>query len=228
MKAESLVVYPRTLKKRTGVKKLRAVERIPAVIYGGKKEPKNLEVNFREIERLYKHAASEIILLDLSFDGDSSANCLALLQEIQHHPLSGKILHVDFHEVLKTDQVEIEVPIEASGEPEGVRNSGGVLEHSLQKLRVRATVEALPEILVVDVSGLRLNESLHVKDLQLPEGVTALIDPSVTVCSVALPVEEVGATTPAEGEEGAVAEPEVIREKKAEEEPADDDKKAKK
>lgn len=217
MKAESLVVFPRTLKKRNGVKKLRAEGRVPAVIYGSKTKPQDLEINQREIERLYSHSVSEIILVELTVDGNP-AKRLAILQEVQHHPLSGKILHVDMREVSKEEEVEINVLIESEGVAEGVK-AGGVLDHALQKVRVRGVVTALPEVFVLDVSKLQQGDSLQVKDIVVPEGVKILVDPSLTVFSVTAPVEEVAEeAAPAEGEEGAMAEPEVIREKKATEE----------
>ena len=227
MKAESLVVFPRTLKKRTGVKKLRAQDRVPAVIYSKKTEPQNLEIDRKAIEHLYSHAVSEILLVELTI-GEGQAKRLAIVQEVQHQPLSGKILHVDLHEVTVNEEIEISVPIEAEGEAEGVK-AGGVLDHTLQKVRVRGSVGALPEVIIANVSALNQGDSLQVKDLVVPEGVKVLVDGSITVFSVTAPVEEPVEEAPAaEGEEGAaMAEPEVIREKKAtdEEEPADKKKK---
>ena len=186
MKAESLIVYPRSLTKRTGVKKLRTQERVPAVMYGTKVEPQNLEINQRDIEHLYSHSVSEILLVELTINGkEGETKPLAMVQEVQHHPLSGKILHV--------------------------------LDHALQKVRVRGSVRALPEIITIDVSSLNQGDTLSVKDLPCPEGVTILADPSLTVFSITAPVEEIESTT-AEGEEESMNEPEVIREKKPVEE----------
>ena len=213
MKAESLVVFPRTLKKRIGVKKLRDQARVPAVIYGSKTKPQNLEVERKDIMGLYNRSASDILLVELTVgEGGGDAKRLAILQELQHHPLSGEILHVDLREVAPDEEVEISVSIEPEGDAEGVK-SGGVLDQSLQKVRLRGVVTALPEIITADVSALKEGDSIHIKDLVVPEGVKVMAEGSLTVFTVTTPMEE-EPEKPAEGEEGAVAEPEVIREKK--------------
>src|SRR4029453_15576366 len=99
MKSVALKVFPRALAKRPGVKKLRARRRVPAVIYGRRTTPQNLEIGLNEIEDLIHHSISETILVDLAVEGWTGGQRLALVQEVQHHPLSGKVLHVDFHEV---------------------------------------------------------------------------------------------------------------------------------
>src|SRR5262245_9518615 len=98
MKSVPLTAYPRTLNRRGGTRKLRAAGRIPAVIYGRQTKPQNLEVDKKSIEDLIHHSASENLLVDLVVDKDAKAQRLALVQEVQHHALSGKVLHIDFHE----------------------------------------------------------------------------------------------------------------------------------
>src|SRR5258706_5533163 len=136
MKSVSLTAFPRMLTKRPGVKTLRASGRVPAVIYGRLHQPQNLEINLKDIENLIHHSVSENLLVDLSVEGKSKH--LALVQEVQHHPLSGKILHIDLHEVAETEKVTVMVPVESVGEAVGVKTGGGVLEHVLFKIKVRA------------------------------------------------------------------------------------------
>ena len=135
MKSVPLNAFPRTQSRRNGARNLRASGRVPAVIYGGKAEPKILELNAKEIGDLLHHSISENLLVDLAIEKETGAKRLALVQEIQHHPLSGQILHVDFHEVSPTEKVTVMVPVETTGEAAGVKNDGGVLEHALFKLR---------------------------------------------------------------------------------------------
>src|SRR6185369_2411140 len=104
------------------------------------------------------HSVSENMLVDLSVKDDARAKRLALVQEVQHHPLSGKVLHVDFHEVSETEKVTIQVPVETTGEAAGVKNSGGVLEHVLFKLKVRGLPKDLPEQILVDVTALEMGK----------------------------------------------------------------------
>src|SRR6267154_2572502 len=105
MKSVPLNAFSRSQTRRAGAKKLREGGRVPAVIYGRKTQPKNLEISAIEIEELLHHSVSENLLVDLAIEKDSDGKRLALVQEIQHHPLSGKILHVDFHEVAEDEKV---------------------------------------------------------------------------------------------------------------------------
>ncbi len=208
MKSVSLTAFSRSALKRLAVKKLRAQGRVPAIIYGRNK-PQLLEINTKDIETIIKRSVSEILLLDLAVDG---TNRLALVKEIQHHPMKNTILHVDLHEVAEGDKVTVDIPVEAVGEAVGVKTGGGVLEHVLFKMKVRATPKDLPEVINVDVSALEVGKSIHLGDIKLPPGVEALGKKDVSVFAVAAPVAEVvdAAATPAEGG----AEVEMIKEKK--------------
>src|SRR5206468_12682196 len=129
--------FPRTLTRRDGVKKLRASGRIPAVIYGRQAPAQNLEVSAKEMGDLIHHSISENLLVDLAVKDDARPKRLALVQEVQHHSLSGEVLHVDFHEVAEDEKVTVMVPVETAGEAVGVKTDGGVLEHVLFKFRER-------------------------------------------------------------------------------------------
>src|SRR5262245_47696602 len=137
MKSVSLIAYPRSMARRSGVKKLRGKGRVPAVIYGSRNQAQNLEITVTDIDNLIHHSASENILVDLDVKEDARPKRLALVKEIQHHVLSGDILHVDLHEVNESDKVTVTVPVETVGEAVGVKTSGGVLEHVLFKLKLR-------------------------------------------------------------------------------------------
>jgi large subunit ribosomal protein L25 len=216
MKSVPLTVYPRNAVRRSAVKQLRQQARVPAVIYGRKRQPQNLEIILKELEDLIHGSVAENILLDLKVQGDTEPDRLALLQSVQHHPLSGQILHADFHEVAHDERVVITVPVEAIGEASGVKNSGGVLEHVLFKVKVRGLPKDLPELLEVDVTHLEIGQAVHIGDLKPPAGVDVIGDKHISVIAVSAPVteaEEAAAT--AEAEAGAL-EPEVIKEKKEE------------
>ncbi|MFO1513399.1 MAG: 50S ribosomal protein L25 [Verrucomicrobiota bacterium] len=211
MKSVPLNAFPRTQARRAGAKKLRDAGRIPAVIYGRQTKPENLELVARELSDLINHSASENILVDLAVD---KAKRLALVQEVQHHPLNGKVLHVDFHEVSATEKVTIMVPLETTGEAAGVKTGGGVLEHVLHKIKVRAFPKDLPEQLIVDVTHLEVGKSIHLGDIKAAEGVEILGDKKVSVISVALPKTEVEEAAAAEAAPAAAGDVEMIKEKK--------------
>src|SRR5204862_3425182 len=138
MKSVPLNAFPRALARRAGAKKLRTNGRIPAIIYGRQAKPQNLEISAKEMEDLIHHSVYENLLVDLAVKDDARPKRLALVQEVQHHPLKGDVLHVDFHEVSENEKVVVMVPVETEGEAVGVKTGGGVLEHVLFKLKVRA------------------------------------------------------------------------------------------
>lgn len=216
MKSVALNAFPRVLGRRAGAKKLRTGGRIPAVIYGRQAEPQNLELNTKEMEDLIHHSASENLLVDLAVNDDARPKRLALVQEIQHHPLSGKLLHVDFHEVAEDEKVVINVPVESVGEAEGVKTGGGVLEHVLFKIKVRALPKDLPEVITVDVSHLKLGEAVHLGDIQPPPNVQILGDKHISVIAVAMPRTEEEEAAEAAEAAAAPGEVEMIKEKKEE------------
>jgi len=215
MKSVALNAFPRALGRRAGAKKLRTSGRIPAVIYGGQSKPQNLEVVSKEMNNLVHHSASENILVDLEVKDDARPKRLALVQEIQHHALSGNILHVDFHEVAENEKVTIMVPVETTGEAEGVKTGGGVLEHVLFKIKARALPKDLPEQIVVDVSKLNIGQAIHLGEIPAPAGVELIGDKNIPVIAVAAPrtEEEEAAEAAAAAAPGEV---EMIKEKKEE------------
>jgi len=216
MKSVALKAVPRNLGRRAGAKKLRSEGRIPAVIYGRQAKPQNLELNSKEMENLIHHSASENVLVDLAVDSDARPKRLALVQEVQHNPLTGSILHVDFHEVAENEKVTIMVPVETTGEAVGVKTDGGVLEHVLFKIKARALPKDLPEVITVDVSHLKIGEAIHLGEIPAPAGVEIIGDKNVPVIAVAAPrTEEEEAAAAAEGA-AAAGEVEMIKEKKEE------------
>jgi large subunit ribosomal protein L25 len=221
MKTVPLTAYPRSLSRRAGAKRLRDTGRVPAVIYGRQTKPQNLELKSKDLEDLIHHSASENLLVDLSMAEDSKAKRLALVQEIQHHPLSGQLLHVDLHEVSETEKVTVMVPVETVGEAAGVKTGGGVLEHVLFKIKVRCLPKDLPEVIEVDVSNLEIGQSVHIGEIKAPPGVEILGDKSISVISVAAPITEAQEAAVLEAAAAAVpGEVEMIKEKKEEGEAA--------
>jgi large subunit ribosomal protein L25 len=216
MKSVALNAFPRTLGRRAGAKRLRGSGRIPAVIYGRQAKPQNLEVISKEMENLIHHAVSENVLVDLAVKDDTRPNRLALVQEVQHHPLSGSILHVDFHEVAENEKVTVMVPVETIGEAVGVKTDGGVLEHVLFKIKVRALPKDLPELISVDVSNLKIGQAVHLGEIQAPAGVELIGDKNIPVIAVAAPRTEEEEAAEAAAAAAAPGEVEMIKEKKEE------------
>jgi len=207
-KQVKLSARPRSESGRNAVKSVRSRGAVPAVIYGVRTKPSNLEVTRRDLEVILSHAVGENILVDLEInDGSKVTNQLSLIQEVQHHPIRREIVHVDFHAVSMTEKITAEISVEPFGEPDGVKNFGGLLEQSMRSISIKCLPQNLPEIIKVDVSALKVGESIHIRDLTLPEGVEANEDADLTVFIVAEP-----AVSDAPATQGKA--PEVIKEKK--------------
>jgi large subunit ribosomal protein L25 len=209
-KQVKLTAERRTALGRSAVRKLKAAGSVPAVMYGSKDKPEALQVSRRDINALLSHAAGENILVELEIEGK---NRLALVQEVQHAPLGGAVLHIDFHAVSQDEVIEADVPLEPMGTANGVKNMGGLLEQSLRTLAIECLPRDLPDVIRVDVSELNIGDAIHVREIRLPSGVSTRVQPDLTAFSVLAPtVEEEPVAATAE----AAAGPEVIREKKEE------------
>lgn len=195
---------------RSAVRKLKATGAVPAVIYGSKDKPEPLQISRRAIDAILSHASGENILVELEVAG--SGNRLALVQEVQHSPVGGDILHVDFHAVSMDETIQADVPLEATGTANGVKNFGGLLEQNLRSLSIECLPRDLPDVITVDVSALNIGDAIHVREIPLPPGVTTRMPADLTAISVLAPTVE---EEPAAVVEAAAA-PEVIKEKKEE------------
>jgi large subunit ribosomal protein L25 len=195
-------------------RKLREQGRLPAVLYGRKEAPMGIsvaEVDVRNILRQHPDSA----IVDLTVAGEGGGTMNAIIRDVQRHPASGKILHVDLQRIRLDEQIRVEVHIEVQGTPAGVKEQGGVLEHGTRTVNVMTLPTDIPHSIVVDVSALRIHDSAKIRDVMAnyPK-VQFLDDPDTTLATVIPPiVEAVVAPT-----EAQVAEPELIRKPGAEEE----------
>ena len=170
-KQVKLKAEPRTNVGRSAVRKLRARGLIPAIIYGGNEKPLPLQVTARDINTMMSHASGENVLVELEIAGEASSRT-ALVQEVQHAPVDGDIRHVDFHAISMDQMIQAEVPLEPTGAAVGVKTFGGLLEQSLRTLTIECLPRDLPDRIAVDVSQLNIGDSIHVRDIQFPPGVT--------------------------------------------------------
>ncbi len=197
---------------RAPARRTRASSMIPAVVYGSHIKPMPIQVDEKEMTRIFKQATSENMLVDLSLDeGGKTTNRLAFIQEIQHHPLTDRVLHLDFHEVRADEKLHARVIIVAVGEPEGVRTGGGVLEQVIREIEVECLPKDLPERIEVDVTALLIGGNIHVSQVKAPAGVTIISHADVSVFTLLAPKEEEVVAAP------TATEPEMIKEKKVEE-----------
>jgi len=208
-----LEVEPREEIGRGKVHDLRDRGFIPAVVYAQGKESLPIRVSQKALLGLVHQHRIENTVINLKIKDDKKGKARScLIKEIQYHPVHGDILHVDFNEISLTKAIKVNVPVLAKGEPIGVKQEGGSLEHILWEIEVECLPTDIPKDIEVDVSPLKIGDSIHIKDITFPSGVKVLNDPGAIVISVAAPMKE---EVPVEVVEGAeTQEPEVIKEKK--------------
>ncbi len=185
---------------------------VPAVVYGEGKAAQPVKVSHKQLFQLLHQHRLENVVINLRFkDAKSKKDRPSLIKEIQYHPVKGDIIHVDFNEVSLTKVLKVNVPVAAKGDAAGVKQDGGVLEHILWEIEVECLPTDIPKSIEVDVSALKIGDSIHVKDLVVPANIKIVTPVDALVLSVAAPIQE--EVAPVEGEE-AKQEPEVIKEKK--------------
>lgn len=202
-----------TLRSESGKGAARALRRagsVPAVIYGHKREPMSLAVPTRELERLLERVSAETTVVELSIDGKISRT---LIREIQKHPFKKQLVHIDFLELVAGEMITVNIPLVLVGVSIGVRSFAGILDQTMRELEVSVDPASIPNHIDIDVSALGIGDSIHVRDIVLPAGVTVLTDADASVVVVAAP--KVNATDAAADAAAAAAEPEVLRAKKA-------------
>jgi large subunit ribosomal protein L25 len=211
----ALIVESRASTGKGAARKLRAAGRIPAVLYGQGKGSVPLTIDPRALEKVLRSGGANT-LLDITVEGRPELGSpVALVKELQRHPIRGTIVHADLYQVDLTRTVEVEVPVHLVGKAKGL-DFGGILEHSLREIALECLPRSIPAAIEVDISNMELGDVIHVRDLVLPAGVSLLTDPDLGVVHVALPAAEEtpavaaaeGAAAPATGEAaGAAAAP---------------------
>lgn len=198
----------RPLTGKKGAKECRNKGLIPGIIYGKDDAPTPVAVNPKELDHVLHTQAGGNVIIQLAVKDKAGDPQNVVVKELQVDPIRGTMRHVDFCHISLDEEIRTMVPFRIVGEAPGIKE-GGILEHILWELEVEALPLSIPDYIEVDVSTLKIGDSLIISDLQIPEGITVLTDWDGTVVSVAAPrVEEVvGAPV---GEELAGAEPEVI------------------
>jgi len=194
---------------RSASRRLRKANRVPAILYGKHTSPESLSIEGPEFTRLLKAVAGRAVLVELE-RADKPLKALSFLQEIQRDPMTDKYLHVDFQEVKADEKFEIRVPVQVTGESYGVKNQSGVLEMNAHLVRVRCLPKDLPELIAVDVTELKVGETIKVGEIKPIAGVEFLDGKGQPVVSCVEPVaeivQEVVAAAPVEGAAAAPAE----------------------
>ena len=208
----SLAANPREKTGKGAARQARFAKQVPAVIYGHGRPTQPLMLDALSLEQALAGIEPASTVIELTVDGKKTRT---LIREIQRHPIRPDIIHVDFYEIHADEKVTLKVPVHLVGAPDGVRNAGGVLDQVTREVEIEVLPENIPDRVELDVTALMIGDSLHVRDLTIPNAVI-LTGADLTIATVVPPrAEEVAAPTPEAATE--VAEPELIRKPREEE-----------
>ncbi|MGB6929959.1 MAG: 50S ribosomal protein L25/general stress protein Ctc [Syntrophobacteria bacterium] len=219
MTTVALAAQSRTETGKGVARSLRRQALIPAVFYGPEVDPVPLILQSRDLEKLITTGAGENILIDLNIeDGKSTQSHRAMIKEIQVDPVKQNILHVDLYAISMDKKISVEVPITLTGTAVGVSDEGGILQQVSRTLEISCLPDRIPEAFELEVTALAIGDSLHVSDLEIPEGVEVLAEDELTIASVVPPtkVEEIEPEVLEEEEEGEEVDEEAEAETKEE------------
>lgn len=213
MNQSSIEVQPRSDTGKQIAKRLRRSGMVPGIYYFHGQRPVPFSVNTKELRNMLAHKSS---LIDVNFNGGDTAKCV--VRAVQWDPLTSAPIHIDFMGINLAEKVKVEVPIRLIGTATGVKLGGGVLQQLLRELEIECLPLDIPEAVTVDVSPLEIHHSFHVGDLKL-ENIEILTDAEQVIVSVLSPrLEETPAVVPGADSK----EPEVITQKKKDEEGAEE------
>lgn len=201
------------IREQTGTaasRRFRRAGNVPAVVYGHKEGPVAVLLKSEDVQRVVSH---RIKMVKLSVGGKVDQ---MLVKDVQFDVFGDEVLHIDFERVAMDELIEVECPVELAGTAKGAA-AGGVLEHPTSDLRISCLPANIPEAIKVSVSDLAIGDSIAVKDIKAPDGVTILTDPEAILVTIRPPLKVEEAEEAPVEEEGAAAEgPEVIGRKKTE------------
>ena len=210
------------LRNNTGsaqAQKVRRANLIPAIIYGGGSKPTMIQADRKSYDRIHRQHLGESLIYHLNVvdNGKKVADFPAIIKDIQLHPVTEEVIHLDFNRISLDKEIEINVKIITKGEAIGVKRDGGTLDHTMWELDIICLPSNIPHHIEIDITNLGIHDAVHVKDLVLPQGVRTKHDPDSVVATVSGSMREETAA-PVEGDAAvASTEPEVLKEKKKEE-----------
>ncbi|MBQ3666867.1 MAG: 50S ribosomal protein L25 [Elusimicrobiaceae bacterium] len=183
--------------------KIRAEKNIPAVVYGGHKEPVSVTVSVKDLDKIIK--AGKNTLVEITLNGKAE---LALVKEVQYHAVTDRPIHADFQRVSMKDKMDVVVPIRLEGTSADIAQYGAIVEHIMREIEVRALVSAIPHEIVVDITPMTINKGIVAGDIKLPEGVELITDKEAPVVHLAIPKDEETPAPAAAAADAAAAQPE--------------------
>ena len=205
-----LIVKKRNNQGTSSSRRMRSDGLLPGIIYGSDKESNIVEMNLNQVEKILKNHSSDSVLIEVDLEDEGSVR--VLLKEVQYHPVTSSILHVDLQRVVAGKPIQVDVAIELNGEPEGVK-SGGIIDHKIHSLSVECLPKDMIESIPVDITNLEIGDSLNVSDIIVTSKIKILSDENLQVISINAPKVIDSSDEETEEADEASTEPEVITEK---------------
>lgn len=201
--------------KKNAMNRLRSDGQLPAVVYGQGETALSIQLDGKEFEKQMIAAGKNVLIQMAVTGGDQPINTMVAVKEVQRHPVTNSIQHVDFLKISLDKPIETTVPVHTVGTSPGVKE-GGMLVLVHRELMIKCLPNLIPEDIKIDVSTLRIGDSLSIKDINLGEGIEVHLDPHESLVNIAAPRVET-ATAGTEEAAEAAKQPEVIGEKEREE-----------
>jgi len=175
----------------TASRNIRLSGQIPAIVYGKGIESLPVLIDSKKFIKIISSKAGRNVLINLKVGGDTkSQEYQVITHEVLRNPINDKIIHVDFHRISMEQEIKTKVPVILVGESVGVKMDGGILVHGLRELEIKCLATKIPEKFEVDISQLKIGNSLHVSDMKIGAGITILTLPSESVVTIAAPTKE--------------------------------------
>lgn len=191
MRQLALAAHVRENKGKGAVRKLRKNNQLPAIFYGPATEPIMLTVDYPELTRITSQGKGENVILDLQIKSDHGEETRkAMLKELMVDPVNGAYLHADFYEISMDKEITVDIPITLINTPIGVTEGGGLLQTVRRELTVSCLPGSLIDSLDIDVSKLEIGDSIHISDIEFPEGITCSEEGHLTIAVVSAPIVE--------------------------------------
>lgn len=165
--------------------KIRAEKNVPAIVYGGHKDPVSITVSQKDLDKIIKAGKNTVVTLDLAGNKEQ-----VLVKEVQYHVVSDLPIHVDFQRVSMKDKMNVVVPVKLVGESADVKTYGAMVEHILREIEVRALVSKIPHEIEVDMTPMTINTGIVAGDIKLPEGVELVTDAQAPVVHLTILKDE--------------------------------------
>ncbi|MEJ5360233.1 MAG: 50S ribosomal protein L25 [Desulfobacterales bacterium] len=210
MEQIELTAVPRTVRGNGPARRLRQSGQVPAILYGPGSAPRPIAVSARDLEHAFQKGNIGRTIFALNLQNGAGGSHLAVIKELQTHPVTGRFLHVDFYEIDLNRKLRVRIPLVPQGKAKG-EELGGMLQIIEREVEVLCLPRQIPDRLEVDVTPLGIGETLHVRDLPLPDGVELPPGVNYTVITIVSPKAEAAPAAPAAeaetpGEEAGAAE----------------------